>query len=132
MTSDKFDQEYQLLAKDTEANWKKDLITDKHTFRIKYASRVIDGKREAMIQEITSRIEHKNITRLLQEDYEIVTDSSGHVTNIKHRRLGDVKFVAVHRDDDAGFQSGSVVKLWTHHNSKLFNIVHIHLNDTSE
>ena len=35
-------------------------------------------------------------------------------------------------DTDAGYQSNSVVHLWTHHDSRIFNIAHIHLNDTSE
>lgn len=38
----------------------------------------------------------------------------------------------MHRDTDAGYQIGSVVRLWTNHNGKIFNIIHIHVNDTSD
>ena len=46
--------------------------------------------------------------------------------------MGDVKFKAILMDTDAGYQSNSVVHLWTHHDSRIFNIAHIHLNDTSD
>ena len=46
--------------------------------------------------------------------------------------MGEVKFKALHIDDK-GFQANSVVKLWTqNHTQKLFNIAHMHLNDTSD
>lgn len=54
------------------------------------------------------------------------------VTNIKNRKMGDVRFKAIHIDDSAGYQSNSLVQLWTHHNNKIFNIAHMHVNDTSD
>lgn len=46
--------------------------------------------------------------------------------------MGEVKFRAMCIDEGAGYASNSLFQLWTHHNFKLFNIIHIHLNDTSD
>lgn len=54
------------------------------------------------------------------------------VTNIRNRKMGDVRFKAVKLDEGAGYQSNSTVKLWTHHNRKVFDICHMHVNDTSD
>jgi len=33
---------------------------------------------------------------------------------------------------DAGYLAGTKVTLWTNHNGRIFNIFHIHTNDSSE
>lgn len=58
--------------------------------------------------------------------------TTGEVTNVRNRKHGDVQFKAIRIDESAGLASNSVVKLWTHHNGKVFNIVHMHVNDTSD
>ena len=35
-------------------------------------------------------------------------------------------------DSDAGFQLNSTIQIWTSHNHKIFNIIHIHVNDCSD
>ena len=46
--------------------------------------------------------------------------------------MGEVKFKAIQIDSDAGFQLNSTFQIWTNHNNKIFNIIHIHVNDCSE
>jgi len=46
--------------------------------------------------------------------------------------MGSVQFKAIQLDKEAGFQPNSTVQIWTNHNSKIFNIIHIHVNDCSE
>ena len=46
--------------------------------------------------------------------------------------MGGVQFKAILMDQGAGFQQNSTVQIWTSHNDKIFNIVHIHVNDCSE
>jgi hypothetical protein len=46
--------------------------------------------------------------------------------------MGEVQFKAILMDQEAGFQQNSVIQIWTSHNNKIFNIVHIHVNDCSE
>ena len=40
-----------------------------------------------------------------------------------------MKFKAIHVDNDAKHTHGSVMRLWTHQNKKIFNILHIHIDD---
>ena len=47
--------------------------------------------------------------------------------------MGDVQFRPILIEQGAGLQSHSLIKLWTYnHDNKIFNIVHMHVNDTSD
>jgi len=55
------------------------------------------------------------------------------ITNVTNRSYGEIKFKAIKIDESSGYVIGSELKLWTSCLSKdVLNIVHIHLNDTSD
>ena len=54
------------------------------------------------------------------------------IININHVSMGKIEFRAHCADSSAGYQANSIVQLWTHFVKNVFNIVHVHLNDTSD
>jgi hypothetical protein len=55
------------------------------------------------------------------------------VTNVVNKGYGNVQFLAIEMDESSGFVHGSAMKIWTNvPNKDMLNIVHVHLNDTSE
>jgi hypothetical protein len=58
---------------------------------------------------------------------------SKEITNVNNKGYGPVKFQAIEMDEKAGYVMGSVMKIWTTVPSKdMLNIIHVHVNDTSE
>jgi len=45
---------------------------------------------------------------------------------------GPVKFTAKKIDNDAGFQAHGEIKIWTNVKNEVINIVHVHVDDTSD
>ena len=62
-----------------------------------------------------------------------VNEMTQKVNNVQKHGEGDVKFLAIEVDNEAGYITGSKVYLWTHSPSRdQLNIVHMHVNDSSE
>jgi hypothetical protein len=62
-----------------------------------------------------------------------VNEMTQKVNNVQKHGEGDVKFLAIEVDNEAGYITGSKVSLWTHSPSRdQLNIVHMHVNDSSE
>lgn len=73
-------------------------------------------------------------SKISMNDYVINFDkSSQRINEIKHQELGLIKFVTSQIDEACGYVSGSNIKVFTSfYKAEMLNIVHIHLNDTSE
>jgi hypothetical protein len=55
------------------------------------------------------------------------------ITNVVNRTYGEVIYKALRLDATSGFVMGSTIKLWTVKQTvEILNIIHIHLNDTSD
>jgi len=66
--------------------------------------------------------------------YEEVRDKSTQaIVNVRHRKLGNIRYKAIRMDEASGFQLGSVLKIWTHKaGDEMLNILHIHVNEGSD
>ena len=54
------------------------------------------------------------------------------IYKISNRSCGDVRFIGTLIDNDAGFQAHGEIQFWTHCANDLINIVHVHVDDTSD
>ncbi len=54
------------------------------------------------------------------------------ITSIVNRECGTVRFAAHKKDNDAGFQAHGEIKIWTNISNDVINIVHVHVDDTSD
>ena len=77
--------------------------------------------------------------RLSLSDYEIKFNAnSKKIESVLNKKFGLVEFKSIELGDIGGYMMGSSMKLWssmyTHKQSKveMLNIVHIHLNDSSD
>jgi hypothetical protein len=68
------------------------------------------------------------------KDYDIRFDKSSlRVNEIRHRQFGLIKFNSYKIDEMCGYVRGSITRVYTHlFRPEMLNIVHIHINDTSE
>ena len=130
-----FNENYVILEPNNEIFWRKQLLGENYIFTIKYSIIVINGKKESVIQQILpTRLGFNSSYQMLKEYHITQHPLTREVTSIENRRMGmcEVKFKAILMDQGAGFQQNSTVQIWTNHNNKIFNIVHIHVNDCSE
>lgn len=133
MRCNKFKQKYVLFDRAQEIYWRKEMITDNYKFQLKYTIQQHFETKECFFQEITpTRLGFNSIDCLLKHYIITYHPLTREVTNVRNRKMGDVQFRGIRVDNDAGHVSHTVVKLWTHHDRRVFNIVHMHLNDTSE
>lgn len=131
--SEEFFRDFQFMSADQEKSLRRALLTtDNHVFIVKYTVKVLDGQRECITKEILP----KGLGSLtnIQMDYNILFHPvTKEITNVVSRKYGNIIYRAIRVDDESGFVLGSVVKLWTVQPAKdLLNIIHIHLNDTSD
>ena len=67
----------------------------------------------------------------IHKDYSVKHDNQK-ITSIVNRECGSVRFTAKKIDSDAGFQAHGEIKIWTNISNDVINIVHVHVDDTSE
>lgn len=128
-----FEQKFRLLDKAQELFWRKEFMTENYICVLKYRVAMVEGRKECQFHQILpARLGFNSIDHLLKHYLITYHPTSRAVTNVKNRTMGDVRFKAIVLDDNAGFQVHSTVHAWTHHNHQVFNIAHLHLNDTSD
>jgi hypothetical protein len=94
---------------------------------------VVDGLKECVTQEILPAHIGFDFNQM-NHDYNIrwhpVTKE---IMAVSNRVYGDVVFRAIKLDESSGYVMGSIMKLWTTKlGPEVLNIIHIHLNDTSD
>jgi hypothetical protein len=69
-----------------------------------------------------------------EHDYTIMHHNiTKEITNICHKVLGNIKYKAVLIEASSGYTLGSTFKIWSAlHRPQMVNILHIHLNDSSD
>ena len=130
-----FFKEFRFMDEMEEKNLKRSLYnTDGHTFIIKYQVKIINSRRECITEEILpERLGCYDINHLMQ-DYKITFHPvTKQITNVANRAYGEVMFHPIKLDDQSGYVIGSTLSIWSSKvNQDVLNILHIHLNDTSE
>ena len=70
----------------------------------------------------------------MNKEYNIRFDPlTKEIVGVSNRQFGDIVFKAIKLDASSGYVMGSIMKLWTTQlGPEVLNIIHIHLNDTSD
>ena len=104
MTATKFQSDYFLMDKAQEVYWKKQIQTDNYIFVIKYSIiTAYNGTKECLFHQILpTRLGFDSIDNMLRHYYITYHPHTREVTNIRNRKMGDVRFRAVKMDDSAG------------------------------
>ena len=107
------------------------LHSKEHQFIIKYQVFPISDDDPSLVECLPIEILPAGLSI---GDYDIRFDQSAQrVKEIVNKRLGLVKFNSYRIDEQCGYVRGSIIKLYSHvFRSDILNIVHIHVNDTSE
>lgn len=124
-----FFQKFSLYSLQEENEVKREaLSTKEHVFSVKYQLMAFDGENlECLPLEINPR-------GLPVNDYDIkFSKEQSKITSVVHKQQGAVKFSSFRVDEECGYVRGSTVKIFTAEQSdSILNIVHVHVNDTSE
>ena len=123
---------YQFYHPIDEAALKHSILHSKdHQFIIKYQVFPISDDDETLVECLPVEILPMGLSL---QDYDIRFDQAEQrVKEIRNRKLGLVKFNSYRIDQQCGYVRGSIIKLYSHlFRPDILNIVHIHVNDTSE
>lgn len=131
--ADEFAKHFEFMPADRERDIRRRLYnSEDHLFVVKYSIVGTENKRDCITQEISPAHIGFDFNQM-NRDYNIrFHPVTKEIVGVSNRTFGDVQYRAI-KVEASGFVMGSVMKLWTTLIApQVLNIVHIHLNDTSD